>query len=206
MKKVIGVTGGVGAGKSTVLLYLKEKYGAQIIECDEIGRRLEEPGGKCHEMLLKLFSGADGRNRTAFLKENGSLDRQKIACMIFRDGKLRKSLENLVHPAVMEEVKRLLSEAEKNTAVPFSVVESAILIESGYEPLCSEIWFVRTEEAQRRRRLKDSRGYSDAKIDGILAAQKPDSFYYSHAQFIVDNSSDNVNNTFEQIDKRIAGI
>lgn len=202
MKPVIGITGGVGAGKSTVLRYMKEKYGAEIIECDEIGRKLEEPGGACFAPVVKLFrdAGAD------VVTPGGELDRAGIAKLIFSDEKLRRALDDIVHPAVMAEVKQRMAEAEKKPEVPFTVIESAILIEAGYAPLCTQVWYVDTDPQVRRRRLKESRGYSDEKIDRIFASQKDSAFFREHAQFVIDNSSDHVNNTFEQIDRGILSL
>ena len=85
--------------------------------------------------------------------------------------------------------------------MPFVVVEAALLLEEHYDEICDEIWYIYVDDAARRVRLKQSRGYSDRKIDDILKNQQKDSVFRKSCQFVVDNSSDFVDNTFEQMDR-----
>ena len=81
------------------------------------------------------------------------------------------------------------------------VIEAALLLEEHYDQICDEIWYVYTQESVRRQRLQESRGYSDEKITQMMKTQLPDAYFREHCQFVVDNSSDNVENTYEQIDE-----
>ncbi len=198
---ILGITGGVGAGKSTVLSFLKERYGALVIECDAVGRELQLKGGSCYEPMLELF-GKD------YLLEDGNFDRAKIAAGIFADPSLKQKLEDIVLPAVKEEVKRRIRKCEEDSRRPMAVIESAILLEEHYDQLCNTVWYVHTDEQVRRERLKASRGYSDEKIDSIMAAQKSSVYFQKQCDLTIDNSSENIENTFKQIEEglKIHGI
>ncbi len=199
---VLGITGGVGAGKSTILEYLKKHYGAVIIECDEVGRSLQQEGGACYLPMVQLF----GRQ---ILQEDGAIDRKMAARMIFEDPEKKKELEQIVHPAVKAEVRRQLEELDregvtKSTVQKLAVIESALLIDDHYEELCDEIWYIYTADEKRRSRLKSSRHYSDERIDRMFAAQRGDESFRRHAQITIDNTDDIVQNTLKQLDIRIA--
>lgn len=196
--RVLGITGGVGAGKSTVLAYLKERYGAQVILCDDAARMLQEPGERCYQEMKNLF-GPDS------LQEDGRFDRQYLAQKVFADKKLLEALNHIVHPAVKQYVREKIETAENGADSvehpSLLVIEAALLLEDGYEALCDEIWYIAASEEVRSKRLKSSRGYSDERITQMMANQKPDDFFRKHCEFTVDNSSDCVENTYEQIDK-----
>lgn len=191
---VLGITGGVGAGKSTILEYLKDKYHARIIQCDEAAKLLQQPQAACYQPMIELF----GRE---VLRPDGQFDRKKIAELVFGNDDLRKRLNQIVHPAVkqyvQEEIRRLRLEKEEKLVV----IEAALLLEEHYDQICDEIWYVYTQESVRRQRLQESRGYSDEKITQMMKTQLPDAYFREHCQFVVDNSSDNVENTYEQIDE-----
>lgn len=191
---VLGITGGVGAGKSTILDYLEKKYHARVIRCDEAAKLLQQPGAVCYGPMLELF----GRET---LQPDGQFDRKKIASLIFGDDALRRKLNQIVHPAVKQYVQEEIKRTRQENAAPLLVIEAALLLEEHYERICDEIWYVYTKEQVRRQRLRDSRGYSDEKISDMMQAQLPDAYFRKHCQFVVDNSSGNVENTYEQIDE-----
>ena len=181
MKK-IGVTGGVGCGKSEVLAYLEEAYGAAVLRTDEISRDLMEPGGDCHDDILALFG-------PEFVLENGSFDRLKIAERVFREPVLLDRLNAILHPATISRTLLLEEEAEKN-GCPVVCVESAlvrVMREKGNETY-DELWYVYADEAVRRQRLKESRGYTDQKIDSIMANQPSEREFREACDAVIDNS------------------
>ena len=192
--RVLGITGGVGAGKSTVLSYLEKRYGARVILCDDVARMLQEPGEACYEPMKELL-GED------VLRMDGSFDRKLVAERVFADGEMLKKLNGIVHPAVKKYVMDEIDEADRAGTVSLMVVEAALLLEDHYDLLCDEIWYIYTENGARIRRLQESRGYSEERIRHMMKSQKPDGFFREHCQFVVDNSSDSVENTYEQIDK-----
>ena len=191
--KILGITGGVGAGKSTVLEYLASGYGALIISCDEVGRALQQPGGSCFDGMVSLFG-------TEVLKEDRSLDREKISRKVFEDKELLERLNGLIHPAVRQEVERLTMEASKEGR-PLAVVESAILLECGYDRICDEIWYIHTDIEKRIRRLAISRGYTREKTLRVAGAQKSEEYFREHCSLVIDNSSDDPEDTYRQIDE-----
>ena len=177
---IIGVTGGMGAGKSRVLAYLEEKWNARTIRLDDISRDLLARNGLCYEQTIHIFG-------EEIVKPDGDLDRALIARMIFEDSRLRDRLNALVHPAVKAEV-RWIAEEMRQLDAGLLVVEAALLIEGGYREICDELWYIYADEAVRRERLKSSRGYTDERIDGTFATQLSDNAFRACVDFVVDNS------------------
>lgn len=179
--KLIGITGGVGSGKTEVLSYIKEHCRCRIILADEAAHAVKEPGQPCYDKLVELLS-------KEVLTESGQIDRQKMAAMIFRDAKLLAGVNAIIHPAVktyiLEEI-----EKEKNRGVCDAFfVEAALLIEEKYDEILDELWYIFTREDVRRERLKKSRNYSDEKITQILNSQLPEEEFRRHCQKVIDNS------------------
>lgn len=177
---IIGVTGGMGAGKSRVLAYLEEKWNARTIRLDDISRELLAKNGLCYEETIHIFG-------KKIVKPDGNLDRALIAKMIFEDSRLRDRLNALVHPAVKAQV-RWLAEEMRQIDAGLLVVEAALLIEGGYKEICDEIWYIYADEKVRRERLRESRGYTDERIDGTFATQLTDEAFRAYVDFVIDNS------------------
>lgn len=192
--KVLGITGQVGAGKSTALAYLEKTYCARVIQADRVGHLLMEPDACCYQPIVAAFG-------TEILDPSGKIDRRKLGARVFADSAQLEILNRIVHPAVKAWIAAEIETERQKGAVPFVVVEAALLLEDHYETICSQIWYLYAEDGARRRRLKESRGYTDEKIDAILKNQQKDAIFRASCQFVVDNSSDFVENTFEQIDR-----
>ena len=180
--RIIGVTGGVGAGKSTVLEMLKQEFGAELLVADEIGKRLMEPDGACFRPVAELF----GRE---ILTETGGLDRKKIAELVFQDRDRLTALNQIIHPAVRAEIEKRLSDLERD-GKETAVIESAILLEAGYEEICGEIWYIYADCETRIRRLEASRGYSRKKCLEVMSNQLPEETFREKATAVIDNSGD----------------
>lgn len=192
--KVLGITGGVGAGKSTVLAYLEERYGAKVIQLDRVAHELMEPGGICYRRILDTF-GED------LLERDGTISRTRLYQKTFGDREKVEQLNKMVHPMVKLRVKELLEEERMHGDAPFAVLEAALLLEDHYEEICDQIWFICVDRKVRVRRLRESRGYSEEKTEEILKNQKKDEEFRILCQFEVDNSSDILENTYGQIDR-----
>ena len=133
-KKIIGITGGVGAGKSSVLSILKDTFGANIILADLVAHELMEPGSEG----LKRVTEALG---TSFIREDGSVDRAALAQIIFNDQKALETMNSIIHPMVWETIQaRALEGAE--TLV---IVEAAVF-DTAPANLFDEMWYVYTME------------------------------------------------------------
>lgn len=178
--KIIGLTGGVGAGKSRFLTFLQEKYNAFVIQADLVGHLVMEPGMECYEPVIRLFG-------PEVIKEDKTIDRKRISDVVFVEKNKRELLNAIIHPAVKRYILKAL-EAERESGRALAVVEAALLLEDNYQEFCDEIWYVYASEDVRTARLMENRGYSEEKARGIMAAQKPDSFYRAHVDFVIDNS------------------
>ena len=192
----VGITGGVGAGKSEILNYLGRHHGTRVMLADEIAHELMEPGTECFEKLAELF-----RNEDIFQKD-GHFDRKKLASVIFADEEKRNLLNGIVHPAVKEYVCEQVQAEREGGVRKLLVLEAALLIEEHYDEICDELWYIYTSEENRRLRLKESRGYSDEKIDNIFASQLSEAEYRSACQKCIDNNG-TVEHTYMQIEEII---
>jgi len=191
----IGITGGVGAGKSAVLKILAERVDSRVLLADEVAHLLMRKGDQCYESLLRLFPEED------ILGEDGEFDRIKLASLIFSDEKKRKQLNEVVHPAVKQYVIRQVESERERGEIDFFFFEAALLLEDHYDAICDELWYIYTNEKIRRQRLKDSRGYSDEKITNILASQKSEAEFLSACSEVIDN-----NGTSQELQLRIDQI
>lgn len=192
--KIIGVTGGVGAGKSTVLNYLEKRYGAKLILADLVGHEVMEPGHEAYEQVVKVFG-------QEIVSEDKTIDRKALGAIVFADEKKRMILNRIIHPAVRQEILRRLEEAEL-LHLSYVVVEAALFLEENYNAFCDETWYIYTDEKIRRQRLKESRGYSDERIDQIFRSQKTHEEFQKRCLFMIDNNGSE-EETFRQIDRRM---
>lgn len=179
--KFIGITGGVGAGKSFVLSCLQEECNCRIILADDVGNEVKMPGQPCFERIVNLLG-------PEVLTADGQIDRQKMAAMIFSDEQLLKEVNEIIHPAVYEYI---MKEAEKERAAgekDYFFLEAALLIEAGYEAVLDEMWYIHADQDIRRARLKESRGYSDEKIDSILASQLSEDVFRERCSVVIENN------------------
>lgn len=193
--KVIGITGGVGAGKSEILSYLKEHCNCRILMADRLAEELEQPGQDCYNQLLSLF----GPN---ILQEDGRVDRKKMAARIFADKSLLEAVNAMIHPAVKHAILQIIREEKEAARLDYLFIEAALLIEDGYAEIVDELWYIHTEEKVRRQRLKASRGYTDEKIDSILREQLSEEEFYRHCHFVIENSG-SLESVYEQLDKKL---
>ena len=195
--KIIGITGGVGAGKTQILEYLNQKYGATVCQADVLGKKLQKKGTECFHAIVEHFG-------TEILDEKGELNREKLADIVFSDQVELSVLNRIVHPAVKDEVRRkIASEERKNTNL--FLLESALLVEDHYDEICDELWYIYVEDSIRKKRLIYARGYDSQKVDDIIASQLPKDMFLKHCDRVIDNSG-----TFEetkmQLDKVIADL
>lgn len=187
--RFIGVTGGVGAGKSEILGFLRQRPDTRVMLADEIAHELMKPHGSCYDRICAEF-----RDEDIFATDNSGVnqgvpfDSNKLAVTIFSDEGKRLRMNAIVHPAVKEYVLQEFQREEKNGILKYLVLEAALLIEEHYDTICDELWYIYTKEEIRRKRLKQSRGYSDEKIDRIFASQLPEETYRGYARVVIDNN------------------
>ena len=206
----IGVTGGVGAGKSEILRYLDNNYSCRILMSDNAAKELEAPGGVLYEPLVRLLEEADAGEGTSgpLLLENGEIDKKEMAARIFSDPQLLAKINELVHPAVNEYIREEIEREKKSGEKEFFILESALLIENGYDRILDSMWYIYCEESVRSARLKASRGYSDEKIRSIMMSQVSEDVFRSHCDTVIDNTGDfdGPGGAAVQVDQAIAGL
>ena len=190
--KVIGITGGVGSGKSRVLAYIEEHVPAVICQADHVAWNLQTPGQVCYEKIVSYFGDS-------ILNEDKTIDRKKLGQIVFGNQEKLSVLNQIMHPAVKAYIQKWISEeANKGTKIFF--IEAALLLEENYIEICDEIWYIYSSEENRRLRLKESRKYSDEKIDAIFASQLPEEVFRQQCKTVIDND-----NAFEHTCRQIEG-
>ena len=190
----IGITGGVGAGKSTVLDFLAEKYQAYVMKADEIGHLVMEPGQECYEPVIALFG-------KQIIKDDKTIDRRQVSDVVFSHPDMLERLNEIIHPAVKRYVRRQM-ELKRQQGLKICVVEAALLLEDHYQEFCDTIWYIHTDQEIRIRRLMENRGYTREKSISIIASQAPEEFFRANADYVVVNNTD-LKETWQQIEEGI---
>ncbi len=198
----LGITGGVGSGKSEVLRILQNDYGAEVLFADDIAKQLMEPGTLVYRKLRKVFEPYD------VFCEDGTIDRPAMAQVLFSDDSLRRQMNAIVHPAVLDyalERKATMEKTSDPQQETLLVLEAALLLEAGYDAYCDEVWYIHAPEEVRRQRLRASRGYSDERIDSTMKSQLPEEVFYSRCTAVIENGG-SLEETREQIAARMAEL
>ncbi|RHQ31994.1 dephospho-CoA kinase [Clostridium sp. AF27-2AA] len=173
---VLGLTGGVGAGKSRILELFSHDYGAQVIQADLVARKLEDPGQPGLTGLVSLFGAG-------ILQKDGTLDRKGFADRIFGNPEALKRVNALIHPLTWNEIKRQIRESSEELIV----VEAALFDERSRE-VCQYLLYVDTQDEIRIQRLMENRGYSREKCLDIMKNQADRNDFLKLADFVIDNS------------------
>ena len=180
--KVYGITGGAGTGKSEVIKMLQQNFGGCVIMSDEVARELMQKGNISYQLIVEYF----GRD---ILMDDGEIDRKKLADNVFNNKEALEKLNSMTHPYVKDEIRKLIAEAEASGECRFVALESAILLECGYEDICDEFWYVYTKPEIRRQRMKETRNYSDEKVDSVMRNQQPDEVFFEQCSFVIKNNT-----------------
>ena len=175
---VLGITGGIGCGKSTVAAICKEA-GLPVIDADELSRKVTAPEGAAIPELIEVFG-------QSVIDEKGALDRQKMAQIAFHDKKALDKLSAIVHRYVLEEmqkeVKRLAEAGEKAV-----VLDVPIPVKHGFLDLCDQVWVVWADDSSRIERLS-RRGMSEAEARRRMAMQMSREDYLALADHVIENN------------------
>ena len=193
----IGITGGVGAGKSTVLDFLEERYQAYVMKADEIGHLVMEPGQACYEPVTALFG-------KQVIKEDKTIDRRQVSDVVFSHPEMLEKLNQIIHPAVKQYIREQLL-LKKQQGQKVCVVEAALLLEDHYDAFCDKVWYIHTDQEIRIERLMSSRGYTREKAENIIARQATEGFFREHADYIIQNNGD-LDETWRQIEEGIRAL
>lgn len=175
---VIGITGGVGSGKSYAAYRLQEKLGATLLIADELGHVVMEPGRSAYCQIVEHF----GQN---IVSSDGSIDRAALAEIVFSDARARDWLNQVIHPAVIEYIRDTIRQNRTRSGI--LLIETALMYETGCDSLCDEVWLVYVPEEERIRRLASDRGYSEQKSKAIIQSQISETLLREKVQRIVPN-------------------
>ena len=178
---VLGITGGVGSGKSEVMNMLHDEFGGALILADLVGHDLMQPGEISYEQILARF----GRQ---ILDEKGNIDRKSLGAVVFADPEALKDLNQITHPNIHAEIVRRIEAFRQEGQVPFIALEAALLIEGGYEDILDQLWYVHVSEENRIKRLMEGRGYTREKSLSIMRQQLSEEEFFRHADVIIDNN------------------
>jgi dephospho-CoA kinase len=177
--RVIGLTGGIGSGKSTVSRMLA-KLGAEIIDADELARAAVAPGTSALAQIIDRFG-------PEVLDENGALDRRLMARIVFNDERARNDLNRIVHPAVAERAVQEIN-ARRERGVKTVVYDVPLLFETGLEGMFDSVIVVNVTPELQKSRLLGRDQLTDQEIDSRIAAQLPLSEKVKRATYVIDNS------------------
>ena len=209
--RFVGITGGIGSGKSVVMDYLKEHTSSEVVLADDLAKELMAPGTDLNKRLQEEFGNLTKGEGEHFSTEemeplfetDGSIRTQAFAKRVLADEEKRKVLNDLVHPAVKEEVLRRVALHREKKDVDYFFLEAALLIENGYKELCDELWYIFVTEDNRRERLKKNRGYDDLRIDEAFQMQLQEYEFLDACCVTIDNNGSK-EETYEQLERVLA--
>ena len=195
--KIIGITGGVGAGKSEILSFIRKNYPCEIYLADEVAHKIKEKGEPCYDQLVELL----GRD---VLDADGQINKGKMAAIIFADEEILKKVNEIVHPGVKDYIIDKMQAAKEKKIVKLFFIEAALLIEAGYQAMVDELWYIYASREVRAKRLRENRGYSPEKIEQIMNSQLSEEVFLKTCDFVIDNSG-KIEDSYIQIQNKLRG-
>ena len=175
---VIGLTGGIGSGKSEVSRMLKE-FGADIIDADRVGHEAYLPNTETYDKLVAEFGD--------ILQANGEIDRKKLGARIFAEPEARERLNAIVHPRMYAMIEERIQRLREQGATAV-VLDAAILIEVGWDSLVAEVWVVAAPEEMVVQRIGQRDGLPAEQVRQRIRAQITPEERARHAAVVIDNS------------------
>ncbi len=186
---VVGLTGGVASGKTAVSQILREE-GAYLIDADQIARELVQPQTPAWRELRRVFG-------TEILREDGSIDRKRLAAKVFSDPEQRKVLNQILHPRIRAEMNRRAKEIGQKDLDAIVVIDAALIVETGHYKEMDRLIVVTSTEEQQIERLRSREGASEEEAQRILASQIPLEDKLRLADFVIRNEG-----SFEETRRR----
>jgi len=179
--KVIGLTGGIGSGKSTVSQFLAE-LGAFLIDADKVGHEAFKPNTESWRKVVAAFG-------QQILTHEGEIDRGKLGKIVFNSPESLAQLNRIMHPRIYDMVKARLEE-HRQRGVDVVVIEAPLLLEAGWTQLVDEIWVVIASEATVLKRTEERTGLSEPEILARIRSQMSNEERVKHADVVINNDGD----------------
>ncbi len=179
--KVIGLTGGISSGKSTVSRFLA-KLGAVIIDADKVGHEVSKPDGEVWREVVAAFG-------KQIITTNGEINREKLGKIVFSNSEARSRLNQIMHPRIYDLVKTRLDEYRRQEA-GIVVLEAPLLLEAGWTSLVDEVWVTTASEATVLKRLRERTGLSEKESLARIRSQLPAEKRVKHADAVIDTDCD----------------
>ncbi len=180
--KVIGLTGGVGAGKSTILAMMQQLETCRVIDADKVGHALMEPGERNYRAVLEYYG-------SGILLPDGSIDRKKLALLAFSSPQETSRLDALTHPGIHDAIAAQICAARKS-GCPLLVLECAMIHQAGLLALCDEIWYVHVPAPIRKQRIMQTRGYEESRAEAVIRLQPSEEQYRRMCSWEIQNTCD----------------
>lgn len=189
--EIIGLTGGIASGKSTVANYLRQE-GMTVIDADLIARQVVEPGQEGLEKLVEAFG-------SQILTKEKELNRKYLGRMLFSDSLARYTVNDILHPLIRQEMMRQIGQAEQS-GLKQVFLDIPLLFEAGYQEMCHEILLVYIPQSLQAQRLKERDHLTDVEVKDRIASQMSIEDKLPMATVIIDNSQ-SISHTQEQVHK-----
>lgn len=180
--KIIGLTGGIASGKSTVSQILKE-LGCIIIDADKIARKVVEPGEATLQNIVKEFG-------PIVLSSDGTLNRKALGNIVFKDPAKLKALNSIIHPEIKRVILKEIQKIREVKSDSTVIFDAAVLLESGMDELVDEVWLVYVDYGTQLKRLMERDAIDEAQADARIKSQMPVEDKIRRSDRIIDNTKD----------------
>ncbi len=189
----IGLTGGIGSGKSTAAKILGE-LGAPVIDADKVGHAIYQPGAPAYQDLIGAFG-------EGILAPDRTIDRRKLGPIVFADPAALRRLNSIVHPKMFTRMGEMVAALRRGGEARPIVIEAAILIEANWQPLFDEIWLVTASREHVIERVERDRGMKPAQTEARLRAQLSDEERRKFATAVIRNDG-----TLDELRAAVTGL
>lgn len=177
--RIIGLTGGIGCGKSTAAKILRE-LGAEVLDADVIGHQVYRQGTSGFRALVAEFG-------PEIVGQDGEVDRKRLGAIVFSDPARLEQLNHIVHPLIRSAIESRIEQGRREGRAPATVVEAAILLEAGWRDLVDEVWVVSSGRDQVVERLEEQRGLSRSATQARIAQQMSDADRRAAGDVVIEN-------------------
>jgi dephospho-CoA kinase len=190
--KIIGLTGGIGSGKSTVSRFLAE-MGAVILDADKLGHEALKPGSEAWKLVVNEFG-------KGIVAASGDIDRAKLGDIVFNNHKALLRLNQIIHPVIDNMINSKLEEYRRQ-GVDEVVLEAAVILEAGRASQVDELWVTVAPEATAIKRIRERTGLSEQEARARIQAQLSNEERIKHADVVIDTDC-----SLDELKNRVLGV